>query len=133
LVEQLGGKPTPAVGFAMGIERLVLLLEALNVVPDNMHVSSDVYIVAVGDVVPYALKTAEILRNELQDRVIVSHCGGGSFKNQMKKADKSGAAIALIIGEDEMASEQLTVKYLRDSKVQATVTITQCITMIKAS
>ncbi|MFT5420634.1 MAG: histidyl-tRNA synthetase [Candidatus Endobugula sp.] len=133
LVEQLGGKPTPAVGFAMGVERLVLLLEALNVVPGDSHMSNDVYIVAVGDVAPYALKTAEILRSELQDSVIVSHCGGGSFKNQMKKADKSGAAIALIIGEDEMANEQLTVKYLRDNKAQEIVTITQCITMLKAS
>jgi histidyl-tRNA synthetase len=130
LVEQLGGKATPAVGFAMGVERLVLLLETLNVVPDNIQGRVDVYIVSMGDVQPYALKVAEILRDSLHEKVIVSHCGGGSFKNKMKKADKSGASVALIIGEDEMANEQLTIKYLREEKTQQTLAIEDCLSVL---
>lgn len=130
LVEQLGGKPTPAVGFAMGVERLVLLLETLAVVPENVQAKTDIYIVSVGSVHPYSLKTAEILRDKLPHKVIVSHCGGGSFKNKMKKADKSGADIALIIGDDEMASQQLTVKFLREEKAQQTCTLDACIALI---
>ena len=130
LVEQLGGKPTPAVGFAMGLERLVLLLETLNVVPENAQVKTDIYIVSVGDVSTYSLKVAEILRDKLPHKVVVSHCGGGSFKNQMKKADKSGAHIGIIIGDDEMTNQQLTIKFLREEKEQQTCSVDACIAMI---
>ena len=112
LVEQLGGKPTPAVGFAMGMERLVLLLLETGM-PDPTK-RADVYVVAVGDE-PYklALVATEGLRQQFPSLRIVQHTGGGSFKSQMKKADKSGARLALIWGEDEVAAKSVTVKPLR--------------------
>jgi histidyl-tRNA synthetase len=112
LVEQLGGKPTPAVGFAMGMERLVLLL--LEAGLSSPEPRTDVYVVAVGDE-PYraALVATENLRQQLPQLRIVQHTGGGSFKSQMKKADKSGARLALIWGEDEVAAQSVTVKPLR--------------------
>ncbi|EGG92870.1 Histidyl-tRNA synthetase [gamma proteobacterium IMCC1989] len=131
LVEQLGGRPTAAVGLAMGVERLVLLLETLNVLPDNVASTPDIYIVSVGDVMPYALSVAEKLRDDLLDANICSHFGGGSFKNQMKKADKSGANMALIIGEDEKQQQLLTVKYLRSGDPQKTITVEEFITLFK--
>jgi len=119
LVEQLGGKPTPAVGCAMGIERLILLLQTLDKIPESLASLPHVYILAVGGVggkvEGYALALAERLREELPAIRCLSHCGGGSFKSQMKKADKSGAAVAIIIGEDEVASQTIGIKYLRDS------------------
>ena len=99
LVEQLGGKPCPGVGFAMGIERLVLLLDELKVVPDSVAQTVDIYLLAVGDVSNAAAVLADNLRNDCPSLRIESHCGGGSFKSQIKKADKSGAAVALILGE----------------------------------
>ena len=122
LVEQLGGKPCPGVGFAMGIERLVLLLDELAVVPDSIGQRVDLYIVAVGDIQREVLVLAEQLRSQCPTIRIESHCGGGSFKSQIKKANKSGAAVALILGEDEMASATAGVKFLREEKPQQTVT-----------
>lgn len=113
LVEQLGGRPTPAVGFAMGVERLVLLLESLNALPASVSDGADVYITAVGDVLPMAFAAAEALRNNQPGLRVTTHCGGGSFKSQMKKADKSGAAIAILIGENEAKENRVTLKYLR--------------------
>lgn len=112
LVEQLGGKSTPAVGFAMGMERLVLLLLEVGLSLETPQ--ADVYVVAAGDE-PYraALVAAENLRQQLPELRIVQHAGGGSFKSQMKKADKSGARVALIWGEDELAAQSVTVKPLR--------------------
>lgn len=110
LVAQLGGKPTPAVGFALGMERVVLLLQDAGLVATP---SADVYVVAVGDQAQCAaLVTVEQLRQHLSLR-IVQNTGGGSFKSQMKKADRSGARIALIWGEDEVAAQTVTVKTLR--------------------
>ena len=131
LVEQLGGKPTPAVGFAMGLERLVLLLETLKVIPESIHSAVDIYVVSVeadtgsGDITAYTLALAEQLRNRFSHYQISLHCGGGSFKSQMKKADKSGATIALIIGEEEVNQQQVTVKYLRQNRPQQSLTIEQ--------
>ncbi|MGS2716755.1 histidine--tRNA ligase [Eionea flava] len=130
LVEQLGGKPIPAVGFAMGVERLVLLLETLDAVPDSIRSVPDVYIVSVGDVMPYSLAVAEQLRDQLPALLVSSHFGGGSFKNQMKKADKSGASIALIVGEDEKQQQCITVKYLRDQKSQQTLSLDALISLL---
>lgn len=117
LVEQLGGKPTPAVGFAMGVERLILLLEqqAPELRPD-----AELYIVSMD---PGAgLQLAEQLRDTLPGRRIRCHCGGGSFKSQMKKADQSGAQFALILGEAELAAGLVTVKPLRQDGEQQQVT-----------
>jgi histidyl-tRNA synthetase len=125
LVEQLGGKPCPGVGFAMGVERLVLLLDELGAVPDSIAQTVDLYIVAVGNIELEALVLAEDLRSQCPSIRIESHCGGGSFKSQIKKADKSGAAVALILGEDEVASATAGVKFLREEKPQQSVAQTE--------
>jgi len=120
LVEQLGGKPTPAIGFAMGMERLLTLMEDRGqTAPDT---GPHVYLVLVGDLaVQQGLLLAEQLRSALPSLRLLSHCGGGSFKNQMKKADKSGARLALILGEDEIAGQQVSVKHLREKQPQASI------------
>ncbi|GMM68859.1 histidine--tRNA ligase [Alteromonas sp. MTD1] len=121
LVEQLGGKATPAVGFAMGIERLVLLLTTLT--DEGKDTSfTDVYVTAMGDdAQPYALEVAEHLRNTLVDTRVMMHCGGGNFKKQLKRADKTGARLALLLGSDEMQAREVGVKPLRDGQEQVTV------------
>ncbi len=121
LVEQLGGKPTPAVGFAMGIERLVLMLEALNVIPDAVKTHLDVYLVAVGDVTAAAMALAAQLRYDNPALRLQMHCGGGNFKKQMKKADKSGARFALLLGEDEAQQGQVALKSLLGEFEQLTL------------
>ncbi|ERS10269.1 histidyl-tRNA synthetase [Marinobacter sp. EN3] len=119
LVEQLGGKPTVAVGFAMGLERLILLLETLELVPEHVNNQADVYVTAMGDqAIAPAMALAETLRSELPGRIVVSHCGGGSFKSQMKKADRSGARFAVILGENEVAQATAGLKPLRDDQPQ---------------
>jgi histidyl-tRNA synthetase len=121
LVEQLGGKPCPGVGFAMGVERLVLLLDELGAVPDSVGQTVDIYLLAVGDVEQQALVLAENLRSDCPNIRLECHCGGGSFKSQIKRADKSGAKIALILGEDEAAAGTVGVKYLREDRPQEAV------------
>ena len=130
LVEQLGGKPCPGVGFAMGIERLVLLLDELGVVPDSIAHQIDVYLMAVGDVEQQGLVLAEKLREQCPSLRIEHHCGGGSVKSQIKKADKSGATIALIMGQDEAASGTVGVKYLREDKAQETVAQSELVSVL---
>ncbi|MDY6840198.1 MAG: histidine--tRNA ligase [Pseudomonadota bacterium] len=120
LVQQLGGKPTFAVGFAMGLERLILLLETLELVPDHVNGNADIYVAAMGDLAP-ALILAEKLRAALPERVIISHCGGGSFKSQMKKADRSGARYAVILGENEVANGTAGLKPLRADEPQTEI------------
>ena len=121
LVEQLGGKATQAVGFAMGIERLVLLLTTLN--EDAQETSAaDVYVTAMGDEAQgYAVQVAEHLRDTLPHARVMMHCGGGNFKKQLKRADKTGAQIALLLGSQEMQARQVGVKPLRDGQEQQTV------------
>ena len=115
LVAQLGGKPTPGVGFAMGVERLVLLLEALNLIPAETSNIIDVFVIASGEgCVEQAFYISETLRSQTSLRVL-QNAGGGSFKSQMKKADKSGAPIAIIIGEQELNSGSVILKALRDN------------------
>ena len=115
LVEQLGGKPTPACGFAMGVERLVALISESGQAPAAE--TPDVYLVYQGDeAVRLAPRVAEGLRDVGLN--VVYHCGGGSFKSQMKKADASGATFAVIIGDDEAVAGQVTLKPLRASEGQ---------------
>jgi histidyl-tRNA synthetase (EC 6.1.1.21) len=121
LVEQLGGKPTPAVGFAMGLERLILLLQELNAFPEEISRATDVYVVAVGEVMPQAFALAEVLRANSPYLRVQVNCGGGNFKTQLKKADRSGAEIALILGETEAAAGEVGVKYLRTEDPQTTI------------
>ncbi|WP_221799844.1 histidine--tRNA ligase [Oceanobacter mangrovi] len=126
LVEQLGGKPTPAVGFAMGVERLILLLETLQVIPAEVYQTVDVYICAMGDGADLqALLLADKLREEHSWLRVQTHCGGGSFKSQMKKADKSGARYALLLGESELADGTIGIKDLRGEAEQQTVAQTE--------
>lgn len=122
LIEQVGGKPAPACGFAMGVERLLALLEdggfqAPRRVPDA-------YLLHVGEAADQmAMTAAEKLRDRGLD--VILHCGGGSFKSQMKKADASGARYALIIGDDEAAAGEVSVKPLRELAEQARMTLEQ--------
>ncbi|WP_407829193.1 histidine--tRNA ligase [Shewanella algae] len=121
LVSQLGGKETPAVGFAMGLERIVLLLETLELNAD-VAAEVDVYVTAMGDdCVIEAMKIAQELREKLPKLKVMSHCGGGNFKKQMKRADKSGAGFTLIIGETELANNKVAVKPLRGDGAQQDV------------
>jgi histidyl-tRNA synthetase len=114
LFAQLGGKPAPGVGFAAGVERLVALLGAPK------PVGPSAYLVHQGEgTLEYAFALAEELR--AAGFAIVLHAGGGSFKSQMKKADASGAALALIVGEDELKAGAVTVKPLRDAQAQQPV------------
>ena len=121
LVELLGGKPCPAVGMAIGLERLIMLLDELGAVPDSVAQQLDLYVVAVGDGSYQAMQLAEKLRNGLPSLRVEVHCGGGSFKSQIKKADKSGAAVAVILGEDELTSNTVQFKFLRQERPQETV------------
>ncbi len=110
LVAQLGGKPAPACGFAMGVERLLALLTEMTAAPPAT--GPDVYVVNVGEsAARFAVPVAETLRDAGLKAVL--HCGGGSFKAQMKKADASGARYAVIIGDDEAAAGEASVKPLR--------------------
>lgn len=121
LVEQLGGKSTPAVGFGIGLERLVLLVEALEGFPEDLEQQADIYLVATGDVGFASMQLAERIRDELPFIRLMSHCGGGNFKSQFKKADKSGAALALIMGEDEAREGRVSIKLLREDAEQLTL------------
>ncbi len=111
LVEQLGGKPTPAVGFAMGLERLVLMLETLELTDVRRCV--DVYVVTAGEGTMMAgMKLAEQLREAISGVRVMNHFGGGNFKKQFKRADKVGAVVALVLGENEVADNTVVLKDL---------------------
>lgn len=126
LVNYLGGKNTPAAGFAMGIERLIALLEMLDNVPREPQ--ADVYLVLAGNKAQAkGLQLAESLHNSLPKLKLMTNCGGGAFKTQMKKADKSGASLALILGDDEIESNRISVKPLRDQAEQKTILQTQLV------
>ena len=117
LVEQLGGKATPGVGFAMGVERLVLMLEACGVATGGAP-EADIYVVSFGEAAQrQAVAATEALRDQLPALRVVVHNGGGSFKSQMKKADRSGARIALIWGDDEVAAGTVSLKALREEGI----------------
>lgn len=133
LVEQLGGRSTPAVGFAMGIERLILMLQTLGAIPDHVSNQPQIFIAAVGDgMATHGLLLGEMLREKTSYRTQM-HCGGGSFKSQIKKADKSGAAIALILGESEVANGEVAVKFLRESRDQETIGLSGLIEFLQQS
>jgi len=120
LVEHFGGPSTPAVGFAMGLERLVSLVETTET--SLIETSPNVYfIVADNNAIPSALALVEQLRDQLPDIRVLMHCGGGSFKSQFKKADKSGAEIALILGDNELAQRHVGIKPLRRNEEQLLV------------
>ena len=121
LVEQLGGKATPGFGFALGIERLVLMLSNSETVA-NVRPQVDAYVVILGDDAQIkANELAEQWRDQVPNIRLQCHCGGGNMKKQLKRADKSGAQIALILGDDEIAQQSVMVKYLRGQQEQQNV------------
>jgi histidyl-tRNA synthetase len=125
LVEQLGGKATQGVGFAMGLERLVLMLQTLEL-DKNVVSVVDIYVTAMDESVElYARQVSETLRDAIPQIKLMNHCGGGNFKKQMKRADQSGARIAFIIGQDEMASQQVAIKYLREKQPQEIILLNE--------
>ena len=123
LVEKLGGRATPGIGWAMGIERFVALYEACGgKAPATV---ADVYVVAVGEgTLQRAFTIAEELRDRLPGVRIEVNLGGGSFKSQMKRADKSQAAFALLLGEQELAEERIGLKPLRGDEAQSSIALT---------
>jgi histidyl-tRNA synthetase len=130
LIAQLGGKPAPACGYAMGVERLLALMsEAGAVAPQS---APDVYLAFSGAGVDIsAWQAAEALRDA--GLKVVLHCGGGSFKSQMRRADASGAAFAVIVGEAEAAAGQVAVKPLRQLGEQVSVSVAHAAQMVHAA
>jgi len=128
LVEEVGGKPTSACGFAMGVERLLaLILEGGKEIPDSIP---DAYVIHQGEATDEAAwKTVSYLRD--QGLNVILHCGGGNFKTQMKKADSSGSRFAIIIGEDEIKDEVISVKSLREKATQIKVGLLEAAQLIK--
>lgn len=120
LVEQIGGKPTPAVGFAMGVERLTALLMDKNLIAAKP--AADIYVVLAGDATKRpGLVISEQIRDALPQLKLQMNCGGGSFKSQFKKADKSGAKLALVLGENEVTQQQIVMKFLREDREQIVI------------
>ncbi|WP_314816168.1 His/Gly/Thr/Pro-type tRNA ligase C-terminal domain-containing protein, partial [Aggregatibacter segnis] len=131
LVEQLGGHATSGVGFAMGLERLVLLVQEVNT-QITLPSAVDIYIVYQGEgTTVAAFNLAEKLRSELPHLRTLLHCSGGNFKKQFKRADKSGAKLALVIGEDEVKNQQVVVKNLLQHSEQAVVAFSDIINHIQ--
>lgn len=129
LVAQLGGKPTPGAGFALGLERVLLLVEQQNL---PTRAAADVYCcVMAPEQQVYALRAADRLREALPELRIRVHAGGGKLKNQLKKADHCGAAWAIIIGADEQAAESVTLKALRTG-AQTTVSLSEAAARLHA-
>ncbi len=130
LVEKLGGRPTPAVGWAMGIERFVALFEACGGrAPDT---AADVYIVAVGEgTLQRAVGLAEQLRDAVAGIRVEMNLGGGSFKSQMKRADNSRADYALILGERELAEGRVGLKPMRTREEQTSVGLDQLASVLE--
>lgn len=130
LVEQLGGKANHAVGFAMGIERLLALLETRGNIPLSKAV--EVYMIRVGEKAEQeGLRFAELIRDSIPGLKLQVNCGGGSFKSQFKKADKTGAEYALIVGDDEVARGEIGVKSLRHEQEQQTLTQQQTLEFLQ--
>jgi histidyl-tRNA synthetase len=118
LIEELGGKAAPACGFAMGVERIVLLMKEYQFAAPARP--ADAYVVYVGDgTAVQALRLAESLRDA--GLIVLMHAGGGSIKTQMKKADASGARFAIIIGPEELAADEVSLKPLRAAGAQVRV------------
>ncbi|MBI4195318.1 MAG: histidine--tRNA ligase [Betaproteobacteria bacterium] len=128
LIEQIGGKPAPACGFAMGVERLLALMKtAASAVPG---IAPDVYLVHQGEAADrFADQVAERLRDS--GIGVLTHCGGGSFKSQMRKADASGARFAVIIGDDEAQAREVSIKPLREAAAQTRVALDEAVDLIR--
>jgi histidyl-tRNA synthetase len=130
LIEQLGGKENYAIGVALGMERLLALVELLEDVPVARTV--DVYMIRVGaQAEKQGLIFAEQIRDKLPKLKLQLNCGGGSFKSQFKKADKSDAVFAIIIGDDEVKRGEVAIKNLRVEQEQQSLSYTDAISFLK--
>ena len=123
LVQQFGGKATPAAGFAAGLERLILLLQVLELQADE---PTDLYVVSADETtLSHAMAETDRIRADYPGLNVTQHLGGGSFKSQFKRADKSGAKWALIFGHDEVASGSVTIKPMRSDGEQKTLSASE--------
>ena len=130
LIAQLGGKDNYATGFAMGMERILALMETLSDLPAANVV--DAYMIRVGDKAEaVGMQFAEAIRDEMPALKLQINCGGGSFKSQFKKADKSGAGFAIIIGDDEAERGEVAVKSLRVEREQETLPLSEAIALLR--
>jgi histidyl-tRNA synthetase len=132
LIAQLGGESAPAIGWALGEERIVELMRLQQLVTDAEQ--PDVYFVLAGEAAEIeGLRLAERLRDALPELRIETNCGGGSFKSQMKRADRSGARFAVILGEDEVARQVAGLKSLRGTEGQREVLLTELAAQLRAA
>jgi histidyl-tRNA synthetase len=130
LVEQMGGKATRAAGFAIGLERLLSLVESQ--LTDSVQ-EIDAYFVALGEEASrYGFQLLAKIREQLPDCAIQMNCGGGSIKAQMKRADRSGARLALIVGEDEVNNQQIAVKHLQEKQPQQVMSENELLQLLKS-
>lgn len=130
LVSLMGGPATPAVGYALGIERLLMLLQDNQLIPEQKML--DVYVIAESEQAQKkALLLSEIIRASVPDLKVLMNCGGGSFKSQFKRADKSGASYALVLGENELQNNTVTIKSLRTEMPQQTKPVDEVIQFLK--
>ncbi len=132
LIEQLGGNPCPGVGFAMGVERAIALIQDLELMNITDLEKADIYVFASDDV-KAAISLSEKIRSELPTCQVLTNLTPGSFKNQIKKADKSSAELALILGEEELKNQTVTVKFLRKDQAQQTISWTELNNFLKNS
>ena len=122
LVEQLGGQSTQGCGFAMGIERIILLLQQQVDFKNKLSSNTDVYLCCLGEQAKIkGIRLIEMLRSQLPEVKFQLHCGGGNFKKQLKKADKSEASLALILAEDEVQQKSISIKHLRTNVEQVNI------------
>ena len=129
LVEQLGGRSTPAIGWAMGVERLIDLLRMAELAPTQGV--ADAYLVPLGPLAEsQAMSFAESLRDKLPALKLQVHCGGGGIKSRMKRADRSGAELALIIGDEEASSGTVVIKPMRSGDEQVTISAAEAVDQI---
>ncbi|MFU8814233.1 MAG: histidine--tRNA ligase [Pseudomonadales bacterium] len=136
LVERLGGRPTPGAGFAIGLDRVILLQQALGAgsAGEDFSSGADVYVCVLDEAhQSWALALAEKLRERLATFRIRTHAGGGKLKNQMKRAHQSGARFALVIGEDEVRAGRPALKYLREDRPQESLEIDALVERLRAS
>lgn len=131
LVEQLGGKSTTAVGFAMGLERLILMIETLQTAQIS-SAAADVYVMPMSaEQFVYAMQAAEQLRESLPAINVQLHCGGGNMKKQFRRADKVGAQVGIVIGDSEAESRSVAVKPLRNQGDQQTISLADMPTLVQ--
>lgn len=130
MVESLGGRKTPAIGFGLGIERLILLCQACNIKVDK--IDPIIYMITLGEAAEIeGLKIAELLRQNIPNLHLMMNIGGGKMKSQMKRADDSGARFAIIIGENELLNKQIILKDLREDGSQCSILMSEIADEVK--